>query len=68
MITLYVDDMIIASTQASELNRVVDGLCKEYRMTVLGEPSSILNIHIVRDRDAGTLIIDQASSLCTQAT
>jgi hypothetical protein len=28
MITLYVDDMIIASTQASELNRVVDGLCK----------------------------------------
>ena len=59
MIALYVDDLLIASTSESEVKKMKDALRKEYPMEDKGEPTFMLGIQISRDKEAGTIAINQ---------
>ncbi|KAH9669014.1 hypothetical protein KPL70_021617 [Citrus sinensis] len=56
---LYVDDMLIASKDKSEIERLKNLLKVEFEMKDLGNPKRILGMDIIRDRSAGTLFLSQ---------
>jgi transposase InsO family protein len=60
IISLYVDDLLLASSSLTELNRVKAELSSCFEMEDLGEARYILGIQITRDRASRTLTICQS--------
>ena len=58
---LYVDDMLIACRDHSEINHLKARLKSEFEMKDLGEARVILGMEIVRDRKSHTLRLTQKS-------
>ena len=58
---LYVDDMLIACKDHSQINRLKARLKSEIEMKDLGEARVILGMEIVRDRKSCTLRLKQKS-------
>ncbi|KAL9292922.1 putative RNA-directed DNA polymerase [Arabidopsis thaliana] len=56
---LYVDDMLIASANKSEVNELKQLLSREFEMKDLGDAKKILGMEISRDRGAGFLTLSQ---------
>ena len=56
---LYVDDMLIACKNMSEINRLKAQLSSEFEMKNLGAAKKILGMEIHRDRKVGTLFLSQ---------
>lgn len=56
---LYVDDMLLANKDKSEIKKLKDLLNAEFEMEDLGCAKSILGMDIIRDRSAGTLFVSQ---------
>ena len=63
IIALYVDDLIIASTNKNELSNIVNQICTEYKMNIKGEPNFMLGIKITRDKENNVLQIDQIQAI-----
>ena len=65
MIGLFVDDLIVAHhhDDAEEWREDEGMLMQKYKMNGGSEASSILGMRIVRDRDAGTLTLDQSYAI-----
>ena len=60
---LYVDDMLIAAKDMSEINRLKTQLSGEFEMKDLGAAKKILGMEIQRDRKAGKLSLSQKGYL-----
>ena len=56
---LYVDDLLIATSDASSLARTKSALCGAFKMTDFGEVSTVLGIKITRDKSTGLLTMSQ---------
>ena len=56
---LYVDDMLIASKDKAEIDRLKSELKTEFEMKDLGEARKILGMEIHRDRKLGLLRLSQ---------
>ncbi len=61
LISLYVDDLLIACNRLSELKLFKQQLTSEFDMEDLGEASFVLGIEIIRDRASRTLTIRQGA-------
>ena len=60
---LYVDDMLIAAKDMSEINRLKAQLNGEFEMKDLDTAKKILGMEIQRDRKAGKLFLSQKGYL-----
>lgn len=56
----YVDDGMVAARTADEADALVDLVASMFAIRKLGEPQDFLGIEIARNRQAGTISIDQA--------
>ncbi|KAH9697781.1 Integrase catalytic domain-containing protein [Citrus sinensis] len=56
---LYVDGMLLASKDMSEIKKLKDLLNAEFEMKDLGCAKTILGMDIIRDRAVGTLFVSQ---------
>ena len=56
---LYVDDMLIASTNMKAIRELKKNLSKSFAMKDLGSSKRILSVKISRDRKIKTLILSQ---------
>ncbi|KAH9686485.1 Integrase catalytic domain-containing protein [Citrus sinensis] len=56
---LYVNDMLLASKDRSEIKKLKDLLNAEFEMNDLGCAKRILGMDVIRDRAAGTLFVSQ---------
>jgi hypothetical protein len=61
IISLYVDDLLLASDNLNELIKVKAELSSRFDMEDMGEASFVLGIKITRDRAARTLTISQGA-------
>lgn len=52
---LYMDNMLIASVDRSEIKRLKEQLGNEFEMKNLGKARKILGMSILRDKDRGEL-------------
>lgn len=59
LIGLYVDDMLILSKDPSDIDRVVKGIQKRWKIKDLGEVNMILGIRVTRDRKNRRIFLDQ---------
>ncbi|OGE46371.1 hypothetical protein PENARI_c337G09945, partial [Penicillium arizonense] len=59
IIFVYVDDMLLASTSPTTLQRVKEAIAKQWSISDLGEVSHYLSLKIQRDREAGIMKIGQ---------
>lgn len=59
IVAVYVDDLMIFSSNQSSKQRIKAVLQKAFKMTDNGEARYILGMHIERNREAGTISIDQ---------
>ena len=59
IVALYVDDILLVSSDMAELNTLKGELSATYEMEDLGEAKYILGIEITRDRKARTITITQ---------
>ena len=55
ILVLYVDDMLVASKNMAEINKLKAQLAKAFDMKDLGAEKQILGIEIHRDREHGKL-------------
>lgn len=60
---LYVDDMLIASRNKSEIERLKQKLSSEFEMKDLGDAKKILGMEIQRDRAKGKVCLSQKAYL-----
>ena len=60
---LYVDDMLIASKDQGEIEKLKSHLSREFEMKDLGEAKKILGMEISRDRRLGRLYLTQKEYL-----
>ena len=58
VLTLYVDDLLLLSTQNSERQRVKDALRSKFQLKDLGVVELFLGVHVSRD-ERGNLYLDQ---------
>ncbi|KAG2773013.1 Copia protein [Phytophthora cactorum] len=58
-VCLYVDDMVIAAKNTTEINEVKTALKSAFKMKELGEAKFILGMEIDHNRTAGSLMIKQ---------
>ena len=56
---LYVDDILIAAKDKSEITKLKAQLSKEFEMKDLGAVKKILGMKIIRDRKSGKLYLSQ---------
>lgn len=59
IVAVYVDDLLIFSSNAQSKQRIKDQLQATFKMTDNGKAKFILGMHIERDRAAGTISINQ---------
>jgi hypothetical protein len=57
----YVDDIVIAATTADEIDEVMHGLAKRWKITELGEVSTILGMKVSQNRRARKVWLTQSS-------
>lgn len=60
IIAVYVDDILLLSNDNNYIARLKSSLSSKFKMKDMGEASSILGINIERDRNRGTISIDQS--------
>ena len=65
IIALYVDDLLIASSKASDLHSIKRRLTQQYEMEDMGEATFILGIDIKRDRTNRSISIGQSAYIST---
>ena len=58
-LVLYVDDILLASSDLGLLHATKDYLFKNFEMTDMGEASYVIGIEIFRDRSLGVLGLSQ---------
>eukprot|EP00171_Calliarthron_tuberculosum_P021470 IDg21470t1 len=58
-ISLYVDNLLIASDNLKELVKLKDSFCRKFEMTDCGESNVFLDLKIRRDRSKKTLHLSQ---------
>jgi hypothetical protein len=63
MLLVYVDDIVVASRDAVQIEWFYDQLSSRFNTKNLGEISKILGIRIIRDRKSCTLTMDQEEYL-----
>lgn len=61
MISIYVDDFLLASNSSEALSWLKNAIAKEDNVKDLGEVKTIIGWQVTRDIKAGTLKIDQAA-------
>ena len=61
MISIYVDDFLLASNSSKALAWLKDSIVKEYNVKDLREVKIIIRWQVTRDLDTGTLKIDQSA-------
>ncbi|CAN0096978.1 unnamed protein product [Heterosigma akashiwo] len=61
LISVYVDDIVLASSDKSELARIKKATSLGYNVSDMGKNESILGIKIQRDRAAKTITLSQHS-------
>ena len=59
---LYVDDMLIASKNLGEIEKLKARLNKEFEMKDLGEAKIILGMEIIKNRKSGRLCLARMKS------
>ena len=59
IIVVYVDDLLVASETKRDEAGAMKDLRSSFSIKDLGEAGFYLGCHITRDRDAGTLKLDQ---------
>ncbi|CAM9720812.1 unnamed protein product, partial [Heterosigma akashiwo] len=59
LISVYVDDIVLASSDKSELSRIMKAISLGYDVSDMGEIESILGIKVQRDRAARTITLSQ---------
>src|ERR1044072_734417 len=59
ILALYVDDMLIAGSNMTEINRLKQQLSENFEMKDLGPAKQILGMRISRKRSEGTLKLSQ---------
>lgn len=59
IVAVYVDDLVIFSNERAVENKLKNCLMKSFKMKDLGESTSLLGMRIIRDKEAGTITIDQ---------
>lgn len=59
VIIIYVDDLLIASTDLSNINKIKNLLQQKFKMKDLGNVKDILGIHVEREGDTGNIKISQ---------
>ena len=59
LITVYVDDILIACKDLEAINAIKRDFSERFEMTDYGEATSILGISIIRDWAKGTIILEQ---------
>lgn len=60
LVALYVDDLLIAVTSASEIQPIKNKLNHRFEMKIMGEAKVILGIEISRNRSTQRLFIKQS--------
>ncbi|KAE8680077.1 hypothetical protein F3Y22_tig00111392pilonHSYRG00241 [Hibiscus syriacus] len=60
ILLLYVDDMLVASSDMQEIINLKQKLSKQFAMKDLGTAKQILGMRIKRNKKSGTLILSQA--------
>lgn len=58
-LTVYVDDILIFSESIDEIQKLHDHLTQSFELTSQGSPEWILGINIKRDKENGTITINQ---------
>lgn len=61
MISMYVDDFLLASKLRTSLDWIKENLKNEYNVKDLGEVKTIIGWQVTRNWDAATLKIDQSA-------
>ena len=59
ILTLYVDDLLLAGNDAEAMAMVKSQLKQQFKMTDMGEESLVWGVEIKRDRQLGTLTISR---------
>ena len=59
ILTLYVDDILLLGNNKQLLGKLKKQLMNRFEMTNLGDVSKVLGMNVTRDRENGTIIIDQ---------
>ena len=60
---IYVDDMLIASKNVEEIEKLKKQMKNEFEMKDLGEAKKILGMEIIRDREKGLVCLNQRQYL-----
>ena len=58
---VYVDDIVIASSNPESSQRIIDALASKFALKDVGNATSLLGLHITRNRDRQTIDIDQSA-------
>ena len=61
IILVYVDDVLIISSDQAQCQEVYNYLAQHFRMNNLGEPTTFLGMRITRDWNAHTISLDQTA-------
>lgn len=61
IVAIYVDDILIFSNKKELEIKVKNALISDYKMKDMGVASSILGVRITRDREKGTITLDQTA-------
>ncbi|GJV14310.1 retrovirus-related pol polyprotein from transposon TNT 1-94, partial [Tanacetum coccineum] len=59
ILLLYVDEMLVASSDMAEINKPRRQLSQEFEMKDLGSSKQLLGMSIIRDKTNGTLRLSQ---------
>ena len=59
ILTLYVDDILLLGNSKQLLGNLKKQLKDRFEMTDLGDVSKVLGMNVTRDRENGTITIDQ---------
>ena len=59
VLTLYVDDILFLSASKPLLNKLKKKLMNRFEMSDMGDVSRILGMNVTRDREKGTITINQ---------
>jgi hypothetical protein len=59
LLLAYVDDIVVAAQSNAEINEVMKGLARRWKITELGEVSTILGMKVRRDRQAKKIWLTQ---------
>jgi hypothetical protein len=60
LVSVYVDDLLVAAKDLERVGQIKRALMERFEMTDFGEAETILGIAIKRNRERGTLVLDQS--------